>query len=143
MDWLQVGGDERVLVEGTGDTVGTSSDIPTTAAASTAELSELGIQNLSDRPGLASDLWHDLGRFIVPSCVSLSHSEKEKKAYNKFYSWFKVSFQDCRPFERCLLFSSTRQPPAPQSLGSPPRAVGKKTGFGAGVHLPSRVPMRT
>lgn len=38
---------------------------------------ELG--TLSDRLGLASDLWHHLGRCIVPCCVSPSHSKKKKK----------------------------------------------------------------
>lgn len=37
-------------------------------------------RTMSDRSGLASDLWHDLGRFIVPCCVSLSHSRKKKES---------------------------------------------------------------
>ena len=38
---------------------------------------ELG--TLSDRLSLASDLWHDLGRFIAPCSVSPPHFEKKKK----------------------------------------------------------------
>lgn len=34
---------------------------------------------VTDRPGLASDLWHDLGRFIVPCYVAPSHLEKKRE----------------------------------------------------------------
>lgn len=59
---------------------------------------ELG--TLSDRLSLASDLWSDLGRFIAPCCVSPPHFEKKKKkANNKFYSSFKVSFLKLLSFQ--------------------------------------------
>ena len=66
-------------------------------------------RTVSDRPGLASDLWHDLGRFIVPCCVSLSHSEKEKKGkliINSIYCsrWVFFNYSPCR---RSLLFICT------------------------------------